>query len=110
MEERGQGSSRRALAVSRLGHLLAEELREEEEVVVVAPHGVAVLVLAEDGVGEELVGALVGDPLGLDVGRLVEARLEGERDIVEERPEDVVAVAVVVHVHLADTGGEGQRG
>ena len=72
-------------------HPRLEERRDEHQMVVVHPDRVALLHHLEQLGGEGLVGAHVGAPLGLK-GR----RIEHVHYVVEERPEDGVAEAVVV--------------
>ena len=54
------------------------------------------------------VGLLMGGPLELEGARLGQFRLDVEGYVVEERPQDAVAEAVVVEVHLQ--GGRGHKG
>ena len=68
--------------------------------VVVAPHRVSRLVRVQDDAREELVGLLVRFPLQTHVFGFAQLALERERHVVEQRPQDVVAVPVVVQFHL----------
>ena len=76
-----------------------EELRKKHEVIVVTPYHVALLVLAQNHTRKNLIGSLVSGVLALDGTCGGQAVLLREADVMEERPENVVAVAVVILVH-----------
>jgi hypothetical protein len=80
--------------------LVLQTRRQEHQMVVVAPHRVSGLVRVQDDAREELVGLLVRFPLQTHVFGFAQLALERERHVVEQRPQDVVAVPVVVQVHL----------
>mmetsp|Transcript_3289 Transcript_3289/g.10856 ORF Transcript_3289/g.10856 Transcript_3289/m.10856 type:complete len:463 (-) Transcript_3289:62-1450(-) len=78
---------------------LLEQTRQQQDVVVVAPDDVPLLVLGHDHVRELLVGLLVRLPLHLVRARLCELGLHGEWHVVEQLPQDRVAKPVVVKIN-----------
>lgn len=79
--------------------MVFEALGQEHEVVVVAPDHIPFLVVLVHNVGKHLVGSLVRVELRLEVPGGGQPVLLRQAQVVEERPQDVVAVAVVVLVH-----------
>lgn len=78
---------------------LLEHLREEHHVVIVAPDEIPVVVLFHHSLREPSVGLLVGRPLSLHGSGFREPRFQGQGHIMEELPQHLVAVSVVVEIH-----------
>lgn len=76
-----------------------EALGQEHEVVVMAPDHIPFLVVLIDDVCKHLIGSLVRVELRLEVPRGRQPVLLRQPQVVEERPQYVVAVPVVVLVH-----------
>lgn len=79
--------------------MLFEAPGKEHEVVVMAPDHIPFLVVLVDDISKHLVGSLVRVELRLEVPRGCQPVLLRQPQVVEERPQYVVAVAVVVLVH-----------
>ncbi len=76
---------------ARIRETLAEQPRDEHQLVVVHPDGVAVLIGLRDNVGEFLVDAPVRLPAGRIDGHAIDL-------VMEQRPQHAVGKAVVIPI------------